>query len=144
MMLISREALNKVADAYWKCLYEKEVYQLSDERAAWLQEARLKHFDESANAYWFRFLTNLDGSFEMGEDVSFCFMATRYCGLKIYVDTSVQPGHVGQYEYGIKDFLPYRDAMIERARIEGKYRDESQIKGSEASETKSFKLTYEA
>lgn len=137
MVLISREALNKVADAFWTCKYEREFYQITEEKAQWLQEQRLKYFDESANAFWFRFLTCMEGTFEMGEDVSFCFIATRYCGLKIYVDTSIQPEHIGQYGFSIKDFIPYREQCIAKAKAEGRFKDQAIIR------PEGFTLNYE-
>jgi len=116
LMLISRHALEQVAEAYFQCLYEKEIYGIDEEHVSKLRNARLKFFDDNANAYWFRFLTCLNGDFEMGEDVSFCFMAKRYCDIPIYCDTSIQPGHVGQYVYSIADFLPHQEAAIRRAK----------------------------
>lgn len=122
MMLISRHALEQVAEVYFRCMYEREVFGMSDERAEKVSEERLKLFDENANAYWFRFLPCLKGSYEMGEDVSFCFVAKRYAKLEVYCDTTVQPGHVGDYVYSIPDFLPYREACIRQAIAEGKYK----------------------
>src|SRR5260370_27270267 len=86
-----------------------------------VKEGRLKSFDKNANAYWFRFLPCTEGTYEMGEDVSFCFMASRYAKLPIYCDTTVQPGHVGDYVYSIPDFLPYRQACVAQAIADGKY-----------------------
>jgi hypothetical protein len=116
MMLISRNALEKVADAYWRCAYEREIYGLSGQAALEIQERRLKYFDETANAYWFRFLPCLAVTYEMGEDISFCFMAKRYCGIPTYCDTSVQCGHVGVYVYGIPDFLAHQQMAIAKAK----------------------------
>lgn len=121
MMLISRKALEKVAAAWWNCEYEQEFYGLGGDLLQKMQAKRVQFFDKNANAYWFRFLPSMDGSYEMGEDVSFCFMASRYAKLKIYCDTTVQPGHVGDYVYSIQDFLPYRQACIQQAIADGKY-----------------------
>jgi hypothetical protein len=121
MMLISRHALEQVANAWFTCLYEREFYGMSDERALALQEKRLAYFDETANAYWFQWLPCMDGTYQMGEDTSFCFMAKRYGDIKVYCDTTVACGHVGKYVYSIADFLPYRDQMVEQAKAEGRY-----------------------
>lgn len=131
MMLISRHALEQVAETYFRCLYEREVYKISDELAEQMQQKRLKHFDESGNAFWFRFLPNLDGTFEMGEDVSFCFVARRYAKIPVYCDTSVQCGHVGAYVYSIPDFLPYRAAAIEKAKAEQRCAEELVTAGAD-------------
>lgn len=121
MMLISKNALEQVAEAWFQCSYEKEFYGMTEEAVLKMKESRLAFFDKQANAYWFRFLPCMDGTYEMGEDVSFCFMASRYGKLPIYCDTTVQPGHVGDYVYSIQDFLPYRQACIAQAIAEGKY-----------------------
>jgi len=121
MMLISRHALEQVAEVYFKCLYEREMYGMSEERALRLQEKRLEAFDKNANAYWFRFLPCLEGTYEMGEDVSFCHVAKRYAGVPTYCDTDVQCGHVGDYVYSMADFIPYREECIAKAKAEGKY-----------------------
>lgn len=127
LMLISREALQKVAEVYLNCLYEKDVLGMSDERAEVISKNRAKYFEESANGQWFRFLPIMQGTYEMGEDVSFCFVARKYCDLKIYCDTTIQPGHVGPYVYGIPDFEPYRDMCVERAKAQGQYRTQPKI-----------------
>jgi hypothetical protein len=38
-----------------------------------------------------------------------------------YVDTTVQPEHMGDYGYTIQDFVSYRDPLIERAKAAGRY-----------------------
>lgn len=122
MMLISREALNKVGDAFWRCAYERDIYGMPEEKALQIQEARLKLFDETANAYWFRFLPCPAGTFEMGEDVSFCHVARAYCGIPTYCDTSIQPGHIGSYVYSIQDFLPHQKLALLRANAEKQFK----------------------
>jgi hypothetical protein len=121
-MLISQHAMEQVAQVYFDCLYEKEFYGLSGARLDAIRDARLKKFDSDKICYWFRFLPTEKGDIEMGEDVSFCYLATRYCGLKVFVDGAVLPGHIGPYAYSIKDFLPYRDMCIERAKRMGTYK----------------------
>jgi len=120
-MLVSRHALEQVATAYFECLWEKEFYGLDGERLENLKAKRLELFDKDQTCYWFRFLPSLGDPIEMGEDISFCFMATRYCDIPVYVDTSVQPGHIGSYAFSISDFLPYRDECVLRAKVEGNY-----------------------
>jgi len=122
MMLISRHGLEQVAETFFRCSYEREFYGMPEERAIALQEKRLKFFDDQANAYWFRFLTCPSGTYEMGEDVSFCFMAKRYAQIPTYCDTSVQCGHIGNYVYSIADFLPYQEDCIERAKAQGLFK----------------------
>lgn len=121
MMLISRNALQQVAEIYFQCLHEKAVYGLTDEQAAEMTKLRTAGFDADANGWWFRFLSPANGVGEMGEDISFCWAAKKYAGLKIHVDTTVQPGHMGDYDYGIKDFIEHRDPLIENAKATGKY-----------------------
>jgi hypothetical protein len=116
MMLITRQALEQVGEVFAECLYEKEAYGLSGERLEIVKKGRRKFYDDNFNGYWFRFLPNLYNHFEMGEDISFCFVAKRYCGISTFCDTSVQPGHVGDYVYSISDFLPHQKVAIRRAK----------------------------
>lgn len=136
MILITREALHKVADAFWRCAYERDFYQMPEEAALKLQEERLAYFDRSANAYWFRFLPSVEG-YEMGEDMSFCYVAKKYCGIPIFCDTSIQPEHMGHYGYSLKDYLPYRDEEIAKAKAQGLYHENAELK------PEGFKLDYE-
>lgn len=115
MMLISRHALEEVADAYFECRYEKEIFGLTDETIARIKTNRLAHFEDSGNAFWFRFLPSLNGAYEYGEDISFCIMAWRHCGIKVYADTSIQPGHIGRYAFSVRDYLPYKEAVMAEA-----------------------------
>ena len=120
MMLISREALEQIADAYFLAKWEKEVFGITEEKALQIKEARLKHFDGTANAFWFRFLSGIHGQDEYGEDIGFCFFAKRYCGIKTFVDTSVKPGHIGKYPFTVDDFIMQRD-LKEQMRVQGQY-----------------------
>lgn len=121
LMLISKNALEQVAQAYFDCLWEQEFYGLSGERLENIKAMRLDAFDKDKTCYWFRFLPNPKVPIEMGEDISFCFVATRYCDIPVYVDTKVQPGHIGNYPFSIRDFLPHRDECVLRAKVEGHY-----------------------
>lgn len=122
MMLVSRYAMEQVADAYFRCLYEREVFGLSEDRAAAMMEHRLRNFDATANGHWFRFLPDLKGGNEYGEDMSFCLMARRYCDIKVYADTSVNPKHIGKYAYSVEDYEHYKDEVLAKAKAEGRYR----------------------
>lgn len=126
-MLVSQHAMEQVAQAYFDCLYEKEFYGLAGAQFDKIRDIRLKKFDQDKICYWFRFLPTPNFDIEMGEDITFCFLATRYCGMKIYVDGAVTPGHLGAYPFSIRDFLPYRDMCIERAKKEGKYKTQARI-----------------
>ena len=84
VMLISRQVLEEVAEAFNPEQYHK-----------------------SGNGFWFQNIWYPHLSAEAGEDVSFCHRATRL-GYKIYVDTTIQPGHYDYYPYGLKDYLPFR------------------------------------
>lgn len=121
LMLISRTALEQVAQVYFDCLWEQEFYGLAGPRLEELKRQRLDAFDATKNAYWFRFLPSLGTSTEMGEDMSFCYLAKRYAELGVFVDTSVLPGHIGNYPYSIRDFLPYRNECVLRAKVNGEY-----------------------
>lgn len=141
-MLISKNALEQVAQSYFDCLWEQECYGLSGEKLEKMKTARLKKFDDEKICYWFRFLPAKNGAIEMGEDVSFCFLAKRYCGIATYVDTSVQPGHIGNYPFSIRDFIPYRDVCVERAKQEGTYHAQPQLEAVGAVK-KGFRITYQ-
>jgi hypothetical protein len=127
LMLISQHAMEQVAQVYFDCLWERDFYGMTDDRVEKVKAARLKKFDSEKICYWFRFLPTTMGDIEMGEDVTFCWMAKNYCGIPVFVDTSVQPGHLGPYPFGIKDFVPYRDLCIERAKREGTYKTQPKM-----------------
>lgn len=127
LMLVSQHAFEQVAQAYFDCEYEKEFYGLSGDRLKEISAARLGAFDgDNKMCYWFRFLPTPKQNIEMGEDVGFCFIAKRYCGMSVYVDTSVQPGHIGNYAFSVRDFLPYREMCIEKAKRDGTYKVKEQ------------------
>lgn len=139
-LLVSRHAFEQVAQAYFDCLWERDSYGVSEDWVATQRERRLKHFDETKTAFWFRFLPSKTMAIEMGEDMSFCLIARKYCGLSIWCDSSVQPGHIGNYDFGVKDFLPYQKMIIEEAKKNGRYHDEKLV--GEA--PPSFHVTYDA
>lgn len=135
-LLVSKGAFEQVATAYFECLWERDYYGVTDEWVEREKARRLDYFDKTANCYWFRFLPSKAKAIEMGEDTSFCHIARKYCGIQIYCDSSVQPGHIGKYPFGVKDFIPHQRACIEEAKQAGTY------KAPEDSGP-SFRVTYE-
>lgn len=129
LMLLTRHAVEQVAQAYFDCEWEKDFWRLGadNERIKEVQRVRTEKFDADKTCYWFRFLPTPKGDIEAGEDIFFCYVAKTYCEVPVYVDTSVQPGHLGPYPFGIKDFKPYRDLCIERAKREGTYKTQPRI-----------------
>lgn len=113
MLLVSRHALEQVADVWFNCMYEKEVYGVSDDWVAKHREYRLARFDETGFAFWFDFLYHIEKcDSQYGEDMSFCILAKRYAKIPIYVDSTIQPGHIGKYAYSIQDFVPFRQQVL--------------------------------
>lgn len=129
LMLLSMHAIEQVAQCYFDCLWEQDFYGFSGPKLEAVKKERLAKFDSEKICYWFRFLPTPKGDIEMGEDVCFCFLAKKFCGLPTYVDTSVQPGHLGSYPFSIRDFLPYRDMCIERAKLAGTYKSQPRLQG---------------
>jgi hypothetical protein len=125
MILISKKALEEIADAYFKCRYEKKFLGMPDSLAEHFQAQRLRAFDTiNANGWWFRNLLHMkDGNSEYGEDVSFCVMAKMICSIPVYCDTTVRPGHLGKYPFSVADFLPYREMVLEKAKEAGKLKE---------------------
>jgi hypothetical protein len=140
-IMVTRHALEQVAQAYFDCLWEKDYYNVSGEWVTKQREKRTKYFDETKNAFWFRFLPAKHMAIELGEDMAFCLMAKKYCGLSIFCDSSVQPGHIGNYDYGIKDFAPYQKLCIDEAKKNGRYHQFTP-QATEAPQP-SFHITYE-
>lgn len=105
LMLIKREVLEAVGQMYIDAAYEKLVYGLNEEQIAKLKVARQQGCDETGNYWWFDFLPRLSGAGQMGEDTSFCVKAAM-CGFTVWVDTAIQPGHMGEYAYSYRDFVP--------------------------------------
>ena len=127
LMLLSRHAVEQVGQIYFDALWEQEFMGLRGDLLEKIKKARIEQFDKDKLCYWFRFLPSTNYMIEMGEDVAFCFLAKRYAEIPIYVDTSVQPGHIGNYAYSIKDFLPHRDYCIEQAKRDGTYKQQPRI-----------------
>ena len=117
-ILIKTAVLDAVGEYYLSCRYEREQFGMSAETAKLLEAGRRKHAEETGNEWWFQFLPHPWGDGEFGEDLSFCFKA-RECGYKVWVDTSVTPGHIGNYEYKIDDYLSYQAEEIARFQAKG-------------------------
>lgn len=121
MMLISRDALQKTADAYVNADYEKEVYALPDEAIASIKVIREDRFNQLGNGWWFDFARPRADFDEFGEDIYFCWFAKKFCDIKTYIDTAVLPEHWGEYGYAIVDYIANRDEAIHRAKAKGSY-----------------------
>jgi hypothetical protein len=119
MMLISREALEKGAEAYINFDYERGIFGFTPTPA--MVEERAKRFDDKKNGWWFRFLAAKAGFEELGEDIYFCWFMKKFCGIDTYVDTGVLPLHFGDYGYSIPDYIEHRDEAVKRAEREGSY-----------------------
>jgi hypothetical protein len=120
-MVISKVALDRIAEFYMNCEYEKLIAKdqfphLTEEQLAEGFKADSEHrrsiFEINGNAWWFQFLPQLKRrNGEYGEDISFCLKA-NLAGLKVYCDTAVQPFHMGDYPYCYEDYIPHREAAI--------------------------------
>jgi hypothetical protein len=114
--LIRTTVLDKIGEYTMSCRYEREWLGMKEEFAARMEAGRRKHARELGNEWWFQFLQHPWGDGEWGEDISFCLKA-RECGIKVYVDTTVQPGHVGSYAFGISDYMHYKKQVLAKQRI---------------------------
>lgn len=112
-MLVRTTVLDKVGEYYLSCRYEREHLGMSEAVAKRMEEGRRKKAQADGNEFWFQFLMHPWGDGEFGEDLSFCFKATQ-CGFKVHVDTSVQPGHMGSYAFGISDYMHYQAEVLAR------------------------------
>jgi cellulose synthase/poly-beta-1,6-N-acetylglucosamine synthase-like glycosyltransferase len=102
-MLIKREALDTIGEYYLSCQYEREYLAMPEGAADRLSELRRATAAEDFNQWWFEFTKQPLGQGEFGEDISFCFKAMK-CGIPVYVDTSVRPGHIGPYAFSLNDY----------------------------------------
>lgn len=127
-MLISRNALEAVGEYFLRCGYERQTFgsmfnkceagaeavEKFEQELAVVEAGRRDFFRKTGNTQWFQFLASLVQEGEYGEDISFC-MKAKLAGLKIHVDTSVTPGHIGDYVYSVDDFFAYQDQAIAQA-----------------------------
>jgi hypothetical protein len=113
MILISHDCLKKVAEYYINCEYEKKFYGLSGDMLEKLQAGRQEEATKTGDFWWFEFLKHPLGRGEFGEDIAFCFKMIQL-GLPVYIDTSLQPKHVGDYGYSLSDYHgSYQRAVME-------------------------------
>jgi hypothetical protein len=137
MMLISRDALQKIAEAHLNCDYEREILKMPEEILAEVREARVRRFENpesGGNGWWFRFRSGQPHRDEYGEDIYFCWQAKKFCNIDTYVDTSVQPQHFGSYGYSIPDFLAHREHAVKTYTKTGQYVPPSLLEGEPETE----------
>jgi len=109
--LIRTTVFDKVGEYTMSSRYEREWLGMKEDFAARMEAGRRKYAREKGNEWWFQFLPHPWGDGEYGEDISFCLKA-RECGIKLYVDTTVRPGHIGPYAFGIGDYLHYQKEIL--------------------------------
>lgn len=125
--LVHRRVFERLAEAYLACHFEKQEDKrkygsLAEVGAYWNRKSALrrKHWDkvreaknwENLNGWWFQFLTDAydEQLGEMGEDVGFCWKA-KQLDFRIFADPQVQPGHIGEYAYGLRDYWDHIDRV---------------------------------
>jgi hypothetical protein len=106
-MLISKACLTRVAEYYINCKYEQKFYGLAGEALDKLQTGRQRIAKQTSDFWWFEFLKQPDGMGEFGEDISFCFKCIEL-GIRIHVDTTVRPKHMGDYGFNLDDYQDCR------------------------------------
>lgn len=124
LLLVKKEVIERVGDYYVNCSYESKLWNLSDEQCSFARKKRMELREQTGNAYWFQLLPGLSGWGELGEDASFCLKAAL-CGYKVYIDTTITPGHMGEYEYSDADFVHFKEQEVRKARARGVYEEES-------------------
>jgi hypothetical protein len=131
MMLLSRKAIDQVAEFYLNCGYERHQGMFTYEAAREISAKRRAHYEQTHDAMWFQLLPALSGKGEYGEDISFCLKA-KLAGLQVYVDTAVNPQHVGEYGYSLPDFLTYKRELMAEAQAKGQGKDADAQQSQEA------------
>lgn len=109
--LVRTTVLDRVGEYTMSCHYEREQLGMKEEFAVRMEAGRRKYAREKGNEFWFEFLKHPWGDGEYGEDISFCLKA-RGAGIKLFVDTTVRPGHLGSYAFGIGDYLHYQKQVL--------------------------------
>lgn len=127
-LLISRGAVQAVGEYFLRCGYERQTFgrmfdktgaddagvaAMEDEFAI-MEAGRRDQFRRTGDGWWFQFLPSLVQEGELGEDISFCLKA-KLIGIPIFVETTVTPGHVGDYVYSVDDFFEHQGEALERA-----------------------------
>jgi hypothetical protein len=118
MMLLSRKAIDTVAEFYLNCGYERHQGMFTEEAAHAISAKRRGHYEQTHDGLWFQLLPALSGKGEYGEDISFCLKA-KFAGVQVYVDTAVTPQHLGEYGYSLPDFLSYKRELMAEAQHKG-------------------------
>lgn len=134
-VLVKRRVFERMAEAHLNCVFElaEDLRKVSDEKAVaeikeyWKRKAELRRiwFNEAiqagdwraADCWWFQFPDNCEDrqKGEMGEDLAFCWKAKKL-GFRIFIDPQIQPGHIGTYGFGLRDYRSY----LAEARRDGK------------------------
>lgn len=65
---------------------------------------------DDPQAPWFQTVDRGEAGF-MSEDVYFCTRA-KECGFRVFVDTSLKVGHIGDYVYGFDDFARNKEQLL--------------------------------
>ena len=112
-MLVKTPVFDQIGEYTMSCRYEREQLGYTEEALRRIEAGKRAHAKRTGNEWWFEFMKQQDGDGEYGEDISFCYKATQ-CGYKIFVDTTIQPGHVGHYAYTISDYLNYQKEVMAR------------------------------
>lgn len=118
-LLVKTTVLDAVGEYYLSCRYERDYLHITEEVRKRMEAGRREHAEKTGNEWWFQFLPHPWGDGEFGEDLAFCFKA-RECGHKIWVDTSVCPGHIGTYAFTIDDYLSYQADEIAKEQAYGR------------------------
>jgi hypothetical protein len=104
-MLISRTALEAVAEYTLRQTYNRDFLGMNAVVAAQLEERSRHCFSQCSDARWFEFLRNPKTGGEFSEDVSFCIKA-KECGFPVYADSTLNVGHVGDsYTFSLEDYF---------------------------------------
>jgi len=125
VLLDYEKAIKPMAMIYLDCLYEQDVLGMPASQAEVWSKARKEAFNQYPNAWWYRWMAPVNGVDENSEDVFFCWTAKRYCDLQTWVDTSIQPGHIGEVAFTVADFEARRSEVLDKAKAEGRYHPEN-------------------
>jgi cellulose synthase/poly-beta-1,6-N-acetylglucosamine synthase-like glycosyltransferase len=133
-MLVKRKVFERMGQAYLDCEFEiaEDVRKGLDTPAMrdyWAKKSDhrkanfVRAFKEKAwgqcDQWWFQFAQNVHDKQigELGEDLTFCWKA-KQLGFRIFADPQIQPGHLGQYGYGVQDYRSF----VEQAKAAGLYK----------------------
>lgn len=105
--LVSRKAIEAIGDSYLDCKFER-LYYGDSPRMDEISAGRKKRWESEQDGWWFQNLPNMAHAGEMGEDISFGIKAIL-CGFTVHIDTSVKPGHLGDYPFTYDDSISIRE-----------------------------------